>query len=310
MRHYRLVDIATQAYVVIVGLLVLAAHGERLPGWPWVVGGHLLLLMVVHALVGFEGAGRGGAALRVLRQFYPILLFTVFYREAAELNRLISPNYLDPHLIRLEARLFGGQPSLEWMERFPYRPVAEILYASYFSYYLMIAGLGITLWVRDRRQFDHYVTVISLVFYACYLVYIVFPVIGPPLFFEDWRALGIPAEVIPAGISEAPEAVRSALFFRLMRWIYEVFEAPGAAFPSSHVAVAVVTLYFSVKYLPRIALVHGVDVVLLCVATVYGRYHYLLDVIAGLLTAAVLLPLANLAWRRTGGGGGRAWTSG
>jgi membrane-associated phospholipid phosphatase len=34
-------------------------------------------------------------------------------------------------------------------------------------------------------------------------------------------------------------------------------------------------------------------VVLLCLSTVYCRYHYVVDVAAGILTAAVLVPLGN-----------------
>jgi len=33
--------------------------------------------------------------------------------------------------------------------------------------------------------------------------------------------------------------------------------------------------------------------VLLCVSTVYCRYHYVVDVFAGVLTALVLVPLGN-----------------
>jgi membrane-associated phospholipid phosphatase len=32
---------------------------------------------------------------------------------------------------------------------------------------------------------------------------------------------------------------------------------------------------------------------LLCLSTVYCRYHYVVDVMAGLVTAAVLVPLGN-----------------
>jgi membrane-associated phospholipid phosphatase len=64
------------------------------------------------------------------------------------------------------------------------------------------------------------------------------------------------------------------------------------------VAIALGTLYFSYKYLPRIRHVHTVMTVLLCLSTVYCRYHYAVDVLAGIATAAVLLPLGNwLYWR-------------
>lgn len=235
-----------------------------------------------------------------LRRAYPILLYTAFYRETGVLNRMFFENYLDPELIRVEDRLFGGQPSLWLMERYPWRWLSEVLYAAYFSYYLMIVGVGIALYVRDRRQFDHFVGVVSVVFYCCYATYLVLPVVGPRIFYQDWQALGLATDALPAVVPAFPEAVRAGWFHRLMRGIYDVFEAQGAAFPSSHVAIAWVTAFFSFRYLPRIAWWHGGAAVLLCVATVYCRYHYVIDVVAGVLVAALLLPAANAAFARWG----------
>jgi hypothetical protein len=58
-----------------------------------------------------------------------------------------------------------------------------------------------------------------------------------------------------------------------------LFESPGAALPSSHVAVAVCTVYFSFRYLPRIRYLHLIMAILLCGSTVYCRYHYVVDVL-------------------------------
>jgi membrane-associated phospholipid phosphatase len=78
-----------------------------------------------------------------------------------------------------------------------------------------------------------------------------------------------------------------------MRWVYRVFEAPGAALPSSHVAVALCTVFFSFRYLRRIRYIHLAVALLLCLSTVYCRYHYALDVLAGLVAAAILIPTGN-----------------
>ena len=72
-----------------------------------------------------------------------------------------------------------------------------------------------------------------------------------------------------------------------------MFEPPGAAFPSSHVAVALCTVYFSFRYLRPIRYLHLAVAILLCLSTVYCRYHYVVDVLAGLVTAAVLVPIGN-----------------
>jgi membrane-associated phospholipid phosphatase len=72
-----------------------------------------------------------------------------------------------------------------------------------------------------------------------------------------------------------------------------VFEAPGAALPSSHVAVALCTVFFSFRYLRRIRYLHLAVALLLCLSTVYCRYHYVVDALAGLAAAALLIPTGN-----------------
>lgn len=293
-RHYVFIDYLTQGYLALVGGLVLLFHNATMPHWPWLVLAHAGVLLLVHGLVEAAAARPAHRTLAFVRHFYPVLLYTGFYRETGLLNQMFVTGYLDPFFIRLEERLFGVQPSVTLMEAWPYLWLSELFYVAYFSYYMMIAGVGLALYVRERRQFYHYVSIVSFVFYACYLTYICLPVMGPRIFFRDLTDYELPAGLLPADFApEFPAVVQVGLFYRIMAVIYHVFESPGAAFPSSHVAVALCTVYFSARYLPAIWRVHAVVVVLLCVSTVYCRYHYVVDVAAGAFAAAVLIPLGN-----------------
>ncbi len=297
-RQYAFIDWATQGFIALVGLVILAFHSGRVPFWPWLLLAHVGTLGLVHGLIRLQARQPGSRLLDFLRSYYPILLYTGFYRETGLLNQMIYTGYLDAHFLRLERRLFGWQPGLELVERLPWRWMAEILYASYFSYYLMIGGVGLALLLRNRVQFAHFISVVSFVFYICYLIYIFVPVVGPRILHTAIVTQALPPDVLPPQPVTTPPGVETALFFRIMAWIYEHFETPGAAFPSSHVAVALTTVYFSFLYLRPIRWVHLVAAVLLCCSTVYGRYHYVVDVWAGMLTAALLVPLANRLYFR------------
>ncbi len=297
-RHYTFIDYATQGYMLLVGVLILLLHGDAVPIWRWLVLAHAIGILVVHLLILGHARFPSHPVLRFLRHFYPVLLYTGFYRETGELNQMTTDGYLDPFFVRLEHGMFGTQPSLAFMQVLPFRWVGEIFYASYFSYYVMIAGVGIALYVRDRRQFFHYVSVVSFVFYLCYLVYIFTPVMGPRVFERAIDGYELPARFRPEGSLEIPAAVHAGVFFRLMGWVYATFESPGAAFPSSHVTVALTTVYFSFRYLRPIRFIHLGIAVLLCLSTVYGRYHYVVDVVAGVVTALALVPLGNWLYFR------------
>lgn len=299
MKRYAFVDYATQAYTALVGLLILLFHNHTVNNWQILVAAHFIGLFLIHGLIQWHSRGKPGPILDFIRHFYPVLLYTAYFCETGLINRMFFSDYIDPAFIRWEDKVFGGQPSVWFMEKLPYLAISELFYTAYFSYYIMIGGVGIALFVRDRRQFFHFVSVVSFLFYVCYFIYIVLPVIGSRAFFHQVEGYSLPPEYQQYATSDLyPPSVTAGPMFHLMKFVYRVFEAPGAAFPSSHVAVAICTLFFSFRYLRPIRYFHLVMAILLCLATIYCRYHYVLDVIAGLLTAAIVIPLGNwLYWR-------------
>ena len=261
--------------------------------------------MLIHLLIQANARWKSNALLDFLRHFYPVLLYTAFFVETGSLNRMFFKDYLDPLVAQWEQQLFGCQPSVLFMQKLPWLALSEMFYISYFSYYVMIAGVGFALFLRSRRQFFHYISVISFLFYVCYLIYIVLPVIGSRAFFRQVDGYALPEATQRLALTDAyPDNVQVGIFFHIMKWVYRVFEAPGAAFPSSHVAVSLCTVFFSFRYLRPIRYFHLALAILLCFATVYCRYHYLVDVLAGLATAVVLIPLGNWLYFKFGRPGG------
>ncbi len=294
---YRFIDYATQLYLAAVGLLILIFHNAHVSYWYLLIAGHAAVMVAVHSLIRMHTAFPNIRVLAFLRFFYPILLYAFFYEESKILNLMFVDGYLDKFFIQLEERLFGFQPSVRFMEALPYLAASEFFYMSYFSYYIMISGVGLALYLQNKERFFHYISIMSVTFYLCYLTYIFLPVIGPLVF-------NMPVEAFPDQASlpyyplEFPQHLTSGPFFQIMKLIYHYFESHGAAFPSSHVAVALCTLYFSWLYLPRIRYLHLGAVILLCLSTVYCRYHYVVDVFAGVAAAALMLPLGEYLYRR------------
>jgi membrane-associated phospholipid phosphatase len=299
VRSYSFVDYITQGYLVLVAILILFFHGQTVPTWPLLLVAHLAALASIHWLLRCNCQPNAPKPIKLLRHFYPVLLYAGFFAETGWLNQMFVRGYLDPIVIQWDQSIFGCQPSLVFMQKFPFLAVSEIFYAAYFSYYIMIGGVGLALYLRNQYHFSHYISVVSFVFYVCYLIYIFVPVIGPPVFFRTIFGYTLPSNLLRLVPSEGyPEAVKAGTFYQVMKWIYEVFEAPGAAIPSSHVAIALCTTFFSFLYLRPIRWVHLVMAILLCLATVYCRYHYVMDVLTGIATAVVLIPMGNWFYRR------------
>ncbi len=273
LANYRFVDYVTQLYLLGVGLLIAAFHNERTPQWALLLGIHAAGLVVVHGLVVGHGRWPGSRVLRVARHFYPMAMFVVLYWGACVLDLMFVWRYQDRFFIRLEEAVFWCRPYVVFMDRLPYLLASEVFYAAYASFYPMVLVPAIALYVRKRSEFSRYVGLVSFVFYACFLVFIVLPVAGPPIYWNAGPEF-LAVHRLPALRLDFPEAIQGGPFFRLMGFIYDRFEAQGGAFPSSHVAVAVCTLWFTWRCFPRLRFAHLGLVVLLCLATAaHARNH-------------------------------------
>ena len=163
-RRYRFVDWASQAFLAGVIVLLLVFHRTAPSGWlgdPWPSGGH----GGIHALIHAEAADRESPIVVFLRAVYPSC-FTRRSSETELINRAVGTSRLDPLFLEAEFRLFGTEPSVALMRKpLSFEPwVSELMYAAYFSYYVMIAGTGLWLWFRDRPVFRRYISVVSFVF--------------------------------------------------------------------------------------------------------------------------------------------------
>ena len=109
-------------------------------------------------------------------------------------------------------------------------------------------------------------------FYACYAVFFLFPVAGPRYSF--------------ATAENAATAVPLAVFSH--RFL-ELGSAWGTAFPSSHVAAALVAAVCAWRGWRPLGAVLLVAAALLTLATVYCQFHYGIDALCGVVVAALVL---------------------
>src|SRR5262249_36695552 len=121
-------------------------------------------------------------------------------------------------------------------------------------------------------------------FYLCYTVFLLFPVVGP-------------RHVFPAADNVATRTMIAQLTARFLDHV----AAWGAAFPSSHVAVSVAATVAALREWRALGLVLVVPTTLLALGSVYGQFHYAVDVLAGLGVGLAVALGAWLASRQAGG---------
>ncbi|MHC4067527.1 MAG: phosphatase PAP2 family protein [Planctomycetota bacterium] len=286
-------DLVFISYVSFTGVL-LAAFGWRLGPSLWI---GLTLTHVALVLFGLWVAGiplRGRSVGSFFRDAYPIASVVYLYWELRYLALLFTDGYHDNVILWLEETLFGEQLAMTLSERFPFFWLSELMHFFYASYWFLLPLALVLLYVRGNlRGFRSLIFAQTLVYFGCYLVFMFWPVTGPHYQFPMISG----------------ELANGAMY-RWVHWMLEDGGSKGAAFPSSHVAVAVAVSLVTWRVDRLVFKVTLPIVIGLTISTVYGRFHYGIDALAGILAAVLLVWLATQLQprleRRSGGNMGNA----
>jgi membrane-associated phospholipid phosphatase len=273
-------DLATLFYLLGSALFIFAGW-SRLEG----VAPHLAIRILLAAgiLALARLARRHPSPLfRFAHSVYPILFINYFYAETSYLKNILIGENLDSQVAVCEASLFGCQPSLSFSENFPSPWFNELMHLFYFSYYVLIIAVTVFLYLNAGEKGIRGIFIVFCSFYFYYIIFALLPVVGPQYFFQG-------------PLAEVP---RPLFFGKLMHFILQHGEEPTGAFPSSHVGIAIILAWLALKNLSRHFLVMIPFVLGICFATVYLKAHYLLDVIAGVLSAPLLYGLSAWLYKR------------
>ncbi len=258
----------TLGYLVVVSCALAARWHLPIPRPGLVVLAHALILVTVLLV----------AALRRIRprsavaDWYALFLLQPVYSELGLLNTIQGISH-DTIVQSWDAALFGGQPSFDWIRAVPSPALSVILHLAYLSYYFIVLCTPLTLWISGRKDAAR-ITILRIMstFYLCYTIFLLFPVAGPRYLF--------------------PHADNAATRIGLARFTQDLLNGGaswGTAFPSSHVAVAVVaglSAWLAWRLFGSVVVVLSL---LLTVATVYGQFHYAVDALAGLAVGIAML---------------------
>jgi membrane-associated phospholipid phosphatase len=207
---------------------------------------------------------------------FPTISILAVFDSLEYLVHAINPVDIDPVLIRLDHQLLGGHPTV-MMEKIMTPLLTDLLQIAYASYYFLPVTLGAVLLARRRKEaFDRSLFLIMLCFYLSYAGYLLFPALGPRFTMNHLQH----AELRGLFLAEPLQALLNRL---------EGIKRD--AFPSGHTAIALTVLSLAWKFERRLFRLFLPFVAALVFSTVYLRYHYVVDVVAGAaLTALTLLP--------------------
>ncbi|HPB59632.1 MAG TPA: phosphatase PAP2 family protein [Candidatus Saccharicenans sp.] len=240
----------------------------------------LLLILVFLNLPGWRQKYQTRPDLAFWLSAIPLAGYAYLYKLAGSLVGLITSASYDSWLAGLDARLFGSSPN-QWVVRL-YRPwLTEVMMLAYVAYLPLVVILAYLLFrQKGRRQSDLYIFTLGLAYLACFVFFIIFPAYSPRFYFKD--------------LEPAP-----GYFFRWLMNQVEVWgQYRGGSFPSAHCAAGTVMIYYAFKAGRRTFWLVFPLILLFFFSTVYGQYHYVVDILSGIIIGWLAISATHLVVRR------------
>lgn len=275
-------DTVTIIFLLFLLGLTLTFY-QALPKAPYLISFYSVLLVVQIALIRLNNKGK------FLSFFYDLIFPTIciltIFDSLEWLVHYINPVDIDPLLIRLDYMIFGNHPTV-MLESIMNPLLTDILQAAYSMYYFVPTGYGaVLLFNNQREEFNKSLFMIMFCFYLSYLGYILFPALGPRFYLNDFQSTGL-----------------QGLFLTepLQNLLNRLEGIKRDAFPSGHTGITVLVLYLSYKYKRGYFWMTLPIVSALIFATVYCRYHYVVDVIAGFGLTVITIVFGEWYYRWRG----------
>jgi len=261
----------------------------RIPGWPLLIAASLTASVLI-CFVAYAAQSTGSKWMRAVHDWsaFPLVLlsYKMLYYMIGPFHKGKSFDWL---LIEADRWLFGTVPA-ELAARIAHPYLTELLQIAYTLFYLYFIVVGIELYRKtDIRPFRYFRFTVVYGFVLSYIGYFFLPAVGPRFTLYDFSKTGTD---LP-GLLFTPVLRRFVNFFESIPPDATNAVAQAAAqrdvFPSGHTMLTLVVIFFAYRY--RVHVRHPLLAagLLLIFATVYLRYHYIVDLIAGALLALLCL---------------------
>lgn len=231
-------------------------------------------------ILGFACGSNQPTNYKVLLDWMPLLAIPLLHRETEFLTKCIHQHSFDTFFIGLEKKYF---PSIlkSYQSTKNSKLISEIIHFCYLTFYFFIFGVPMYYYLtHNDLLFAKSTFLILSILLSCYLTNSLIPVCGPRNIYQKIN-----------------DARSEGMIFKFVHHLLQEGSTHGTAFPSGHTAIAAGVILFAWYFQPTmlyVVLPFGIGII---ISTIYGRFHYMLDLIFGLIYAlgAFLLTLSVFA---------------
>lgn len=270
-----LVTIGYQCFIVIT----IIFHFFSIPNPVLLIFYHIF---IISFLIWLANA-KQNKVIQWMRDLYPIVIIPTNFHELHYLVNNVNPVDFDQLLINIDYAMFGVHPTI-WLEQWSNPIAVEYLQIVYTTFYFLPIILAAILYSRgEKDNFGYSIYIMVLGFYLSYIFYFLVPAIGPRFTLDHLQIQPVTGMWLTSSIRETLDLLENI---------------QRDAFPSGHTAITLLTMFYAWRYSKIyfwIIMIIGTSLIF---STVYLRYHYVIDVIAGIMLTLVVIYIARPLYDR------------
>lgn len=281
-----MMDIYTLSMLIIYNALYISFFNS-IPNAVSGLGLNTLFIVIIFFIASKTSTMNLHGRKLLFRKLYFMPIAYYIYVHIFDFVKVINPRDYDDLLSGWDRAILGmNVPDLFASIHFPL--LTEYLQIAYFLFFFYPIFLGAEFSFKsEMSKLEEYAKTIIFGFYFSYLLYLLLPAVGPRFYLYNFATLN---SDLP-GIFLAPY-LRDII--NIGGGIIDQSNNPAAqvnrdCFPSGHTMMTFMTILLSFRYNSKfkyLVLVLGSSLI---ISTLYMRYHYLVDMLAGLFFGALSL---------------------
>ncbi len=225
----------------------------------------LFVLVVVPLLDRTKHVLVQNPIVQFVRHLYPAILLGIFFNWTQPVSHMFFSEPLDPYVLNLDLAIFGSNLGKDLVHMLGDNYwLSEYMSFSYLSYYFTPWLVLYFYFKGKKKEFEYTAFIATLIMFSCFFFQSVFPVEGP--IYHDMS--------IGGHLEAGPISAAAANFLADA-------DVPGSAMPSGHVAGTLAILFLTWIFFRKAFWFTAPLWISLCIATVYGHFHYVVDCLAG-----------------------------
>jgi len=276
--------------MIAIYTIILIIFHKQIPNVGMFFMQNVFLAITIISIATLGKYRSGNLFINIHRYYHLPIIYVIFMQVFVHIS-VLNPHDYDQILAGWDRALFGMNPT-EYIQQFAFPALTEFFQIAYVLFYFHAFAQSIELNLRGLYEEAESVTrTIVFGFLLSYVMYVFMPAIGPRFSVHDYASIS--TDLPGLWLTDALRTIIDTGDGFRDKTLDPALQMHRNCMPSGHTMMTLMNMILAFRYRSKLRWVFLIMGISLIIATVYLRYHYVVDVLAGIILAFAALGLES-----------------